>query len=170
MSDLSARNATEKFVIFETGQRATLAATSGSLHSARSFSITWRGRRNFSVRALTLTFFNLYSTREEIFLLRTFSSAAKASKKFMYHRIFYSNLLRNQISSDIYIYDIFFVSLLKNFYNFVTVLSLWTYFAPLSMKRMMGIYPLVPRSLSISNITKLTLQHFNTCYSVVYLG
>lgn len=72
MSDLSACNATEKLAVFETGQGA-LAATSGSLHSARSFPITRRGRRNFPVRALTLTFFNLYFAREGIFLLGTFS-------------------------------------------------------------------------------------------------
>lgn len=42
MSDLSARNAIEKFTVFETRPKSFSRKTSGSLHGARSFPITWQ--------------------------------------------------------------------------------------------------------------------------------
>lgn len=70
MSDLSARNAIEKFTVFETGPKSFSHKTSGSLHS-EVFQLHGKPS-SFPVRTHTLTFSNLYSAKE-LFLLDIFS-------------------------------------------------------------------------------------------------
>lgn len=74
MSDLSARNAIEKFTVFETGPKSFSHKTSGSLHGARSFPITWQAVQFARQNPYPLTFSNLhFIPAREIFLPGIFS-------------------------------------------------------------------------------------------------